>query len=297
MPVISPALWGQQLVTDGTVSPWFVVIVALVVGLVVGSFLNVVIFRLPAFMEWEWRTMAREVLGLPEDKTDLRPAPYHEGRSRCPHCHTPLAAKDNVPLLSYLSLRGKCRYCKGPISAQYPVVEAGTMVLFGTVIALLGLTPHALALLFALTCWWVLFWIDARTKLLPDGLVYASLWVGLLGSAFGVIGMLPLTSAVTGAAVGWGILWTVATVFARLTGRQGMGEGDFKLLAAIGAWTGPFGLLPVIGVATFTGLLFAIVSSFRGRESGSSIPFGPFLIAGAVATLAFPGFWQPWIHF
>lgn len=274
-----------------------ILLLALLVGLVIGSFLNVVILRWPEVMEWEWRAGARECLGLPEDSTDIRPSSFNQGRSACPQCHTELRAIDNIPLFSFLFLRGRCAHCGKKISWQYPLVEAGTALLFGLVTLHFGVSFGALLLLVTLVSWWVLLWIDARTYLLPDPLVYLGLWAGLLGAALALPGFISAPEAIAGALVGWGLLWSVCGLFRLVTGKEGMGAGDFKLLAAIGAWVGPFGIMPVVIISTLLGGVFGVTLIFRGRDKAKPIPFGPFLILGSVVAFFFPQLWQPWLHF
>jgi leader peptidase (prepilin peptidase)/N-methyltransferase len=252
-----------------------------VLGLLVGSFLNVVILRLPARMAAEWRQEARDMLELETDPTPLPPGIVREP-SHCPHCQHPLAALDNIPLLSWLLLRGRCRYCHTSISIQYPLVELLSGVLSAVVVWKLGPSWAALAGL-ALT--WTLIalaGIDLRTQLLPDQLTFPLLWLGLL------LALLPLsvtpTAAIIGAAGGYLSLWSVYWAFKLLTGKEGMGHGDFKLLAALGAWMGPVSLLPTVLLSSLIGALVGgglIV--LRKHDRQIPIPFGPFIaVAGWV---------------
>ena len=206
-----------------------------VFGLAIGSFLNVVIHRLPKMMEDDWRSQCAELSGAPEPVLAGR---YNllVPRSHCPSCKTPLRASDNVPLVSWLVLRGKCAHCGSRISARYPVVEAITALLSAIVAWRFGFGwPTALTLIFT----WALIaltFIDADTTLLPDDITLPLLWLGLAANLFGTFA--PLKDAVIGAIAGYLALWSVYWLFKLATGKEGMGYGDFKLLAALGAWMG-----------------------------------------------------------
>jgi leader peptidase (prepilin peptidase)/N-methyltransferase len=250
---------------------------AAVLGLVVGSFLNVVILRLPARLAAQWRREAREALELDAADEPLPPGIVREP-SHCPHCKHRLAARDNIPLLGWLLLRGRCRHCGAAISAQYPLVELLTGVLSALAVWKFGPTPAALA---ALAFTWALValaGIDLRTQLLPDQLTYPLLWLGLL------LSLLPMFvapgAAILAAAIGYLSLWSVYWLFKLLTGKEGMGYGDFKLLAALGAWMGPVALLPVILLSSLIGALAgcALILA-RRHERGAPMPFGPFIAA------------------
>jgi leader peptidase (prepilin peptidase)/N-methyltransferase len=248
---------------------------AAVLGLLVGSFLNVVILRLPERMAAEWRREARDVLELDTGDEALPPGIVRE-RSHCPRCKHPLSAADNIPLLGWLLLRGRCRYCKARISIQYPLVELLGGVLSAIVVWKLGPTWQALAGL-ALT--WVLIalsGIDFRTQLLPDQLTLPLLWLGLLLALKPMFAAAP--AAIVGAAIGYLSLWSVYWLFKLLTGKEGMGHGDFKLLAALGAWMGPVALLPIILLSSLIGALVGCgLIALRRHERGVPMPFGPFI--------------------
>jgi leader peptidase (prepilin peptidase)/N-methyltransferase len=254
---------------------------ASVLGLLTGSFLNVVILRLPPRLEWQWKQDARELLGLPQPYEPAPPGVVVEA-SHCPHCHYKLRPWDNIPLLSYLALRGRCRSCKAPISAQYPAVELVTGALFLLCAlhfgysAAAGLGMVLMGFLVAATG------IDLRTTLLPDDLTLPLLWIGLLASVGGVY--VSPQSALLGAAAGYASLWCVYWAFKLVTGKEGMGYGDFKLFAALGAWCGVGALLPILLIASLVGAV--IGSAFlliKGRDRGTQIPFGPYLaIAGII---------------
>ncbi|MBS0211850.1 MAG: prepilin peptidase [Proteobacteria bacterium] len=258
--------------------------------MLVGSFLNVVILRIPPRMEWQWRRDAREILG-----TDTADSPIDEGvpeppgivvqRSFCPTCHHQLSAFDNIPVFSWLLLGGRCRYCKAPISVQYPAVELLTAVASAVVAWHFGPTWQALA---ALAFTWMLIalsGIDLHTTLLPDSMTYPLLWLGLLlSSAPLFVDPLP---ALWGAAAGYLSLWSVYWLFKLATGKEGMGRGDFKLLAALGAWCGVKGVFPIVLVSALLGAVIgSLWLALRGRDRATPIPFGPYLaVAGWIQLL------------
>ncbi|MFO1506785.1 MAG: A24 family peptidase [Lysobacterales bacterium] len=248
-----------------------------VLGLLVGSFLNVVILRLPRRIEHEWRTQARELLGLDAIDEAAPPDLVFHG-SHCPRCHHALGALDNIPLVSWLALRGRCRHCKAPISVQYPLVELLSAAASLVVAWKFGFGwPLAAGLLFT----WTLIaasGIDARTQTLPDQLTLPLLWLGLL------ISLVPLfvdaPTAIFGAAIGYAALWCVFWIFKLLTGKEGMGYGDFKLLAALGAWMGAVSLLPIVLISSLIGAIVGTaVLTLRGQGRNTPIPFGPFIAA------------------
>ena len=248
-------------------------------GLLVGSFLNVVILRLPPRMQWEWERDSREMLQLPA--VDVPPPPgIVVRRSHCPKCQHQLAAWENIPLLSYALLRGRCRGCGTAISWQYPVVELITGLAFAVVVWRFGIGPEALAALVFTGVLIAASGIDLRTTLLPDSLTLPLLWLGLLVS-LATLFVTP-QAAILGAAAGYLSLWGVFWLFKLATGKEGMGYGDFKLLAALGAWCGADALLSIILLSSFVGaLLGGLWLAIRGRDRATPIPFGPFLaIAG-----------------
>jgi len=248
-------------------------------GLLVGSFINVVILRLPRRLEWEWKRDAREVLEEPE-LYDPPPPGIVVERSHCPHCKTALSWYENIPLFSWLALRGKCRHCKAPISPQYPLVELLTAVLAVASVWRFGFGWQGFGAAL-LSCYLVaLSGIDLRTRLLPDQLTLPLMWLGLIGSLDNLY--MPAKPALLGAIAGYVSLWLVWWLFKQVTGKEGMGRGDFKLLAALGAWVGLSGVLPII---LFSSLVGAVVGSIwlavKGRDRATPIPFGPYLaIAG-----------------
>jgi len=260
---------------DFPLSIW--ITLAGVLGLLVGSFLNVVILRLPARMAAAWRQEARDVLELQADATPLPPGIVREP-SHCPQCKHPLSARDNIPLFGWLLLRGRCRYCQAKISPQYPLVELLSGVLSAVIVWKFGPSWAALAGL-ALT--WTLIalsGIDFRTQLLPDQLTLPLLWLGLLLSLLPMFVTAP--ASILAAAIGYLSLWSVYWAFKLLTGKEGMGHGDFKLLAALGAWMGPLSLLPIILLSSLIGALVGgTLIALRRHERQIPMPFGPFLAA------------------
>lgn len=260
------------------VFPWL----WLVFGLIMGSFLNVVIHRLPKMMERDWQAQCAEMRGepLPETKAFNLMGPG----SRCPGCEHPITALENIPVLSYLALRGRCSACKTRISLRYPMVE-----LLAGIAAFYCANRYGFGLgAFAATCFvWALIaasFIDFDTQLLPDSITLPLLWAGLLVALSGTF--IDLRSAVIGSAGGYLALWSVYWLFKLATGKEGMGFGDFKLLAAIGAWTGWQMLLLVVLFSSFIGALVGIgliVLARRGRNI--PIPFGPYLAAAGLVAL------------
>jgi len=264
------------------VFPWL----CLAFGLVVGSFLNVVIHRLPKMMERDWQTQCAELRGEavpPAEKFNL-----FVPRSRCPACGHRVSALENIPLASWAILRGRCSACKARISARYPLVE-----LLGGIAAVwsamrFGFGPAAFAAMVFLWCIVAASFIDFDTQLLPDAITLPLLWLGLLVNAAGVF--TDLRSAVIGAAAGYLALWSVYWLFKLATGKDGMGFGDFKLLAAIGAWCG-WQVLPLtILLSSFIGAAVGIgLMVFARHGRGVPIPFGPYLGAAGIVAL----FWGP----
>lgn len=258
---------------------------ALVLGLIVGSFLNVVILRLPPRLEHAWQAEAREALGLEAPAAPPPPGLVVE-RSHCPACGALVRAQDNIPLLSYLILRGRCRACRAPISIQYPLVEAATGVATALVVWRFGTGWEAAA---ALALTWTLIplaGIDFRTQLLPDKLTLPLLWLGLLLSLWPW--RVAPEAAIIGATAGYLSLWSVYWAFKLLTGKEGMGYGDFKLLAALGAWFGAFAILPIILLSSVVGALIGgALILLRGRDSQVPMPFGPFIAMAGFVYLVF----------
>jgi leader peptidase (prepilin peptidase)/N-methyltransferase len=265
-------------------SPWFLYLAVVLFGLCVGSFLNVVIYRLPKMMEAQWRAECAALAGA--EPTPAEPFNLMHPRSRCPSCGTQITALQNVPVASWLALGGKCAKCRAPISARYPAIEVFAALLaalmawrFGYSGALLGSLVFAWALL-ALT------FIDLDTQLLPDDITLPLLWAGLLFNMFGTF--TDLRSAVLGAVGGYLLLWLVYWGFRLIAKKEGMGYGDFKLLAALGAWLGwqvlPFVVVVSAGAGAVVGGIVLWLSK-RGMET--RIPFGPYLALGGLAALLF----------
>jgi leader peptidase (prepilin peptidase)/N-methyltransferase len=261
--------------------PWALVAIAAVVGLCVGSFLNVVIHRLPTMLERGWAEQCADLRGetLPGEPTYNLLVP----RSQCPSCGHRISALENVPVMSYLALGGKCSGCGKPIAARYPLVEILGGALAAGAILEFGATWQGLAacgLLWALVA---LTFIDFDTQLLPDGITLPLLWAGLAVNLFELF--VPLRTAVIGAIAGYLSLWVVYWLFKLIRGKEGMGYGDFKLLAALGAWMG-WQMLPLIVllssvVGAAIGLSLIV---FKGRDHNIPLAFGPYLaIAGAIA--------------
>ncbi len=263
---------------------------ALLFGLLVGSFLNVVIYRLPRQLQAEWRSESRALL-------ELEPAPGQEDAaatstfniafpaSHCPHCQAPIKAWHNVPIISFLLLRGRCAHCNAAIGWRYPVVEALAGVGAALIALWLGWTPQAVAAILLTWALLALSAIDIDHQLLPDRVTLPLLWLGLALNSAGLF--TGLQDAVWGAIAGYLSLWLVFHAFRLLTGKEGMGYGDFKLLAALGAWLG-WQLLPlIILLSSLVGALCgAMLLMLQGRDRATPIPFGPYLAAaGWIALL------------
>ena len=247
-------------------------------GLCIGSFVNVVIHRLPLL-----------ALGAPDAPGLAAPG------SRCPHCLHPLAWHELIPVWSWLRLRGRCAHCQAPISWRYPAIELSVALLWLACLLRWGVGAQALGTAVFCTALLALACIDWDTTLLPDALTQPLLWLGL-GMGWAGWTALTLSNAVAGAVCGYASLWLVASAFALLTGKEGMGAGDFKLLAAVGAWLGPLALIPVVLIASVSGAVVGLWLQRRARlREGGYLPFGPFLALGAALTLfagdALQAFW------
>ena len=267
------------------IEPAFSILASALVGLQLGSFLNVLVWRLPRMLEREWLKASNAVDPMGEAVFNLSTP-----RSHCPHCQTPLRWRDLVPVLSYLWLRGRCAHCATPISVRYPLVELAVGLVWGLCAWHWGSSLTALAWAGFFTTLLALALMDADTMLLPDALTLPLMWAGLIAASLGWIGV-SLTDALWGAVAGYLSLWVVYQVFLRLTGKHGLGGGDFKLLAALGAWLG-WQVLPwlVLG-ASLLGLVLAALLMWRGKyQKDQHIPLGPSLaLAGAVLALWPPG--------
>ena len=255
-----------------------------VVGLLVGSFLNVVIYRLPKMMDRDWRVHCAELRGevLPEQERFSLAWPG----SRCPACGHAITAMENVPVLSWLFLRGRCSACRQPISSRYPLVEAISGLLCAFAAFHFGYGWAAAGAMLLIWCLIALTCIDLDTLLLPDSITLPLLWAGLLFNLFGTFA--DLHSAVIGAASGYLSLWLVYWGFKLTTGKEGMGYGDFKLLAALGAWLGWKMILPIVLCSALVGAVVGIALMLRfGRDRSVPIAFGPYLAAAGWLMLMF----------
>jgi len=257
-------------------APGMFPIVAAVLGLVVGSFLNTVIHRLPRMLRHEWREQCAEL-----DGRDVVATPRYDliaPRSHCPACKTPIRSWHLVPVISWIALRGRCAACSASISSRYPLIELGTAIAFAIVAVTFGAGPEAWAALLVTAFLIALAVIDFDTHYLPDQITLPLLWIGLAASLAGDV-----RTAVIGAIVGYLSLWAFYHLFKLITGKEGMGYGDFKLFAALGAWLGPAALMPIILLASIAGAVVGLTLVFffkRSREQ--PLAFGPFLAAAGV---------------
>lgn len=269
-----------------SMSPTFFLFSVAVLGLIVGSFLNVVIVRLPVMLQQDWFKQCKEFLSENyqinvQAKDNSGQSTYNliKPASQCPSCQTSIKPYDNIPVFSYLLLRGKCRTCQAAIPLRYPIIEALTALISVLTAYHFGFT---LTLLPALIFTWGLITltvIDLDQQLLPDDITLPFLWLGLLVNIQGMF--CPLPEAILGASLGYLTLWSFYWLFKILTGKEGMGYGDFKLLAMMGAWIGFKGLLPIILISSMLGAIIGIgLILLRRHQKGTPIPFGPFL-AGA----------------
>ena len=263
----------------------------LILGLLVGSFLNVVIYRLPKMMEREWQNQCQDFLAADSNITTQLHQPSEKQESfnlmtpasTCPKCRHKIRAWENIPVISYLFLRGKCSNCHAGISVRYPIIEIVTGLLSVAVIYYFGINWSGLAALFLTWSLIALTMIDIDTYLLPDDITLPLLWLGLIANSFNTFTDLP--SALWGAIAGYLSLWSVYKLFKMLTGKEGMGYGDFKLLAALGAWMGWQMLPQIILLSSLVGAVIGLsMILIRGRDKSIPIPFGPYLaIAGWIA--------------
>ena len=279
-------------------SPAVFIGTCLVLGLAVGSFLNVVIYRLPVMLDRQWRAQCAELAGHDPHAATAAAGPPPQRfdlvapRSACPACKAPITALQNIPLISWLVLRGRCAHCRAPIPVRYPLVELMTGILSAWVAARFG---FGIAALGALTLTWFLIaltFIDVDHQLLPDSLTLPLLWLGLTLSLWGqpgAAGFPPdLRSSVIGAVAGYLSLWSVYHLFRLITGKEGMGYGDFKLFAALGAWLGWQMLLPVLLIAAVVGAIMGVaILTLRGGGRATPIAFGPFLAGAGWLVLMF----------
>jgi leader peptidase (prepilin peptidase) / N-methyltransferase len=277
-------------------------IVTAILGLLVGSFLNVVIYRLPKMLEREWREQCVEFLGSDNivAAAKLEPSPKFNlvtPNSTCPTCGHKIKPWENIPLISYLFLRGKCSACKTPISLRYPVIELVTGILSVIAIYTFGVNSTGLACLILTWCLIALTMIDIDTQLLPDNITLPLVWLGLIVNYFGLL--TSLESSLIGAIVGYLSLWSIYWLFKLLTGKEGMGYGDFKLLAAFGAWLGWQMLPQIILLSSLVGAVIGIgMIVIRGRDKNIPIPFGPYLaMAGWIALMWGQNINHAYIHY
>ena len=268
-------------------TPWLLYTTVTLVSLCIGSFLNVVIFRLPKMMHQDWRSQCEEFLEVPEDqRSKEEKITLSSPASTCPHCGHGIRAWENIPVLSYLFLRGKCSACKARISLRYPLVEATTALFSVITLALLGPAESTLWAILLVCCLIALTMIDFDTQLLPDSITLPLMWLGLILNWFGML--TDFGSAFWGAVAGYLSLWSVYWLFKLVTGKEGMGHGDFKLLAALGAWLG-WQLLPaIIILSSLVGACIGIgLMVFRKHGREVPIPFGPYLASAGLLCLWF----------
>jgi leader peptidase (prepilin peptidase)/N-methyltransferase len=267
--------------------PILLFISVFILGLLIGSFLNVVIFRIPKMLEQDWHLQCAHLL---EDEKKISELESKEKitlstpNSTCPKCQHAIKPWENIPVISYLFLKGKCSQCKSPISLRYPLVELATALLSLITIAYFGASYAGLAALILTWTLIALTMIDADTQLLPDNMTLPLMWIGLILNAFGIF--TNLESALWGAVFGYLSLWSVYQLFKLLTGKEGMGYGDFKLLAALGAWFGWQALPIIILVSSVVGAIIGIsMILIKGKDKNIPIPFGPYLAIAGWITL------------
>ena len=270
----------------GAMPPAWQFVFAIAIGLVIGSFVNVVAHRLPIMLERAWRLEISEATNTAAADIDHLPARYNLWlpRSACPHCGHSLRAYENIPVISYVLLRGRCSACRAPSGARYPRVELASAALAAGALAAFGPTGTGLAAFGLTAALLAMSAIDAETRLLPDSLTLPLLWAGLIvnfGDTF-----VTLHAAVAGAIAGYLFLWCIYWAFRFARGIEGMGYGDFKLLAALGAWLGWAALPQIVLIAAVTGAVAGVIAMASGRlRLGEPLPFGPFLALGGIATL------------
>jgi leader peptidase (prepilin peptidase) / N-methyltransferase len=297
--------WLGSWPWDFLLSPWM----AAVLGLAVGSFLNVVVHRLPLMLERQWwgdvaaqlsdatsyqrvftgtapERLTLAASGLEKSIAELTPMGLARPASRCPSCGHQIRWFENIPVISWLVLRGRCSACKTRISARYPLVEVATGVLFAAMAWRLGAQPSTLMWCVVAAVLLALALIDWDTTVLPDSLNLPLLWAGLLAAAVGWLPNLTLAQSLWGAVAGYLSLWSVYWLFKLVTGKEGMGYGDFKLLAALGAWLGWQAILPIILMASVIGAVVGLVMKAKAAlREGRYVPFGPFLAGGGLVVM------------
>jgi leader peptidase (prepilin peptidase) / N-methyltransferase len=262
--------------------PWVPLALALMVGALIGSFINVVVYRLPRMLERQWHEECAHLRdeSVPAQETFNLATP----RSACPQCGEMIRWFENVPVLSFVLQRGRCNHCGAAIAWRYPLVESATALLTAFAVWHFGANSSGIAAAVLIWCLIALTFIDYDTQLLPDNITLPLIWLGLLWNLYG--GFVPLQDAVIGAVAGYLVLWSVYQLFKLITGKEGMGYGDFKLLAALGAWLG-WGLLPVILLAS--SLVGALIGTamivLAGHDRAKPLPFGPYLALGGMLAL------------
>lgn len=265
----------------------------ILLGLIVGSFLNVVIYRLPLMMEKEWQHECKLLLNIENESTEQEIFNLSIPHSHCPSCKAAVKAWQNIPLLSYALLGGRCGKCKTRISLRYPIIELSTGIFSGLVAWHFG---ASIAGLLALLLTWALItltMIDADTQLLPDQITLPLLWLGLIANSFGLF--VSLEEALWGAVFGYLSLWSVYWGFKLLTGKEGMGYGDFKLLAALGAWMGWQALPMIILLSSLVGAVIGIAMiALSDKDKKTTIPFGPYLAIAGWISLIWGGMLLEW---
>ncbi|WP_319641008.1 A24 family peptidase [Pseudoalteromonas sp. A3] len=278
---ITTAMQSQQ---------WFYLTTVGLISLCVGSFLNVVIYRLPLMMQREWQSECRllledELTAKPTQASNSEPFNLVKPNSTCPKCKTTIKPWQNIPIISWIVLKGKCANCSNPISARYPIVEAITALLSLVIAYSFGATEHALLYIFVTWILVALTFIDIDHMLLPDQLTLPLVWLALIAAVMGIT--ISPGEAIVGAACGYLSLWSVFWLFKLLTGKEGMGYGDFKLLAVFGALLGWQSLLTIILLSSVVGAIIGIaLLSIQGKDKATPIPFGPYLaIAGWITLL------------
>ena len=275
---------------------------SLIIGLIIGSFLNVVIVRYPKMLQRDWEKECRAFLNLPQ--TDSSHQIAHSDislalpRSHCPHCQHPLKLRHNIPLLSFIFLGGRCQYCRQRISRRYPIIEASMALLTLAAVWRFGWQPdfsaQAIFAVLFIALIITLCGIDLEHQLLPDIMTLGGLWLGLCMNSFNVF--TPLFEALWSAVLGYGFLWLTSWIFLKIRQKQGMGHGDFKMLAMTGAWLGSLNTLNTLLFAVLFGCLISLILlALRKAEWQRPIPFGPFLGAGALASLFLGPFMLNWL--
>ena len=266
-------------------NPILLFLYAGILGLLVGSFLNVVIVRLPVMLERQWHSNCNELLGHSQQNADeLSRFNLLVPKSHCPKCHHKISAIGNIPVISYLFLRGKCRHCQVSISLQYPLVELSSALLSTLVVYTYGVSAESIMALILVWGLIALAMIDFKTSLLPDNLTLPLVWLGLVCNYFELFAS--LEDSLLGAVFGYLSLWSVYQVFKLITGKEGMGYGDFKLLALLGAWLGWQFLIPIVLISSIAGSIIGItLIVFKKISRDATSPFGPYLVMGGLFCL------------